>query len=177
MILPLTRLLVGPLCLPRPSVATCWLVLPVLLLGFLVGRSVLAVWRSSAGGCSDPSKGLIRFGALARQNSIGQVSPPASKALTGTPRVSGPIVILVLALWPVAPRGPLRPLVVAWLFVLLLLVSGTLVRSWALGSMLRGFVLVGRQGPIALGLAWHSLPGGVGLSKANRLTTLLCIVG
>ena len=170
MILPLTRLLVGPLCLPRPSVATCWLVLPVLLLGFLVGRS-------SAGGCSDPSKGLIRFGALACQNSIGQVSPPASKALTGTPRVSGPIVILVLALWPVAPRGPLRPLVVAWLFVLLLLVSGTLVRSWALGSMLRGFVLVGRQGPIALGFAWHSLPGGVGLSKANRLTTLLCIVG
>ena len=68
------------------------------------------------------------------------------KESTGTPRVSGPIVILVLALWPVAPRGLLRPWVVAWLFVLLLLVSGTLVWSQALGSMLRGFVLVGRQG-------------------------------
>ena len=107
------------------------------------------------------------------------LGPPVvtSKALTGMPRASGPIVILVLALWPVAPCGLLWPLVVAWLFVLLPLVSGTLMRSWALGSMLRGFVLAGRLGPIVLGIAWRFLPGWVGLSKANRLTTLLCIVG
>ena len=85
------------------------------------------------------------------------LGPPVATSeekLTGTPHVSGPIAILVLALWPVAPRGLLRPLAVACLFVLLPLVSGTLVVSWALGSMLHGFVLAGRQGPIVLGLAW-----------------------
>ena len=112
------------------------------------------------------------FEVLLQLIALGPPVATSEEKLTGTPRVSGPIAILVLALWPVAPRGLLRPLAVACLFVLLPLVFGTLVVSWALGSMLRGFVLAGRQGPLVLGLAC-----GLGCQKANRLTMLLCIVG
>ena len=72
---------------------------------------------------------LLPVGVTSMQLIVSGPPVVTFKESTGTPRVSGPIVILVLALWPVAPRGLLRPWVVAWLFVLLLLVSGTLVWS------------------------------------------------
>ena len=79
-------------------VISCHHLLMVVLM--LVGCSMLFARLGALGRCVST---LLLVGVTLVQ--LIALGPPVLtfKELTGAPRVSGPIVILVLALWPVAP--------------------------------------------------------------------------